>query len=103
MHGQLQKLDLGAWRLAVRFGEAPAAVVVLPVADDEASALLMGGAMVQQQPSTEGPPLCEVLPCEEGTVVDGAWVRDCKLNGDETTGLSFDEPALPHMKVICYA
>lgn len=101
--GQMQELDLGAWKLAVRFADAPGAVVALPVAEDEAYVLLMGGAMVQPQSTSDGLPFCDLLLCEEGAVVDGAWVRDRRLNGDETAVITADDPTLLRMRVLCYA
>ena len=100
--GQLQELALDDWKLAVRFADAPGAVVALPVADDEAYVLLMGGAMVQPRSSDDARPFCDLLLCEEGEVVDGTWVRDRRLNGDETTVISADEPTLLRMRVLCY-
>lgn len=101
--GQMQELSLGSWKLAVRFADTPGAVVALPVAEDEAYVLLMGGAMVQPQSASDALPFCDLLLCEEGTVVDGAWVRDRRLNGDETTVITADAPTLLRMRVLCYA
>jgi len=100
---QLQEIDLGTWKLAVRFADTPGAIVALPVAGDEAYVLLMGGAMVQPQSTTYELPFCDLLLCEEGAVADGAWVRDRRLNGDETTVIAADDPTLLRMRVLCYA
>ena len=101
--GQLQELALGGWKLAVRFADTPGAVVALPVADDEAYVLLMGGAAVQPQSVDAALPHCDLLLCEEGSVVEGTWMRDRRLNGDETAVISADAPTLLRMKVFCYA
>ena len=34
---------------------------------------------------------------------DGVWVRDRRLNGDETMFLRFEDPTLLRVKVLCYA
>lgn len=65
--------------------------------------LLMGGVMVQPQSASDALPFCELLLCEEGAVVNGAWVRDRRLNGDETTVITADAPTLLRMRVLCYA
>ena len=93
----------GVYKIRPALLIAPGAVVALPVADDEAYVLLMGGAMVQPQSADDARPFCDLLLCEEGAVVDGAWVRDRRLNGDETTVISADVPTLLRMKVFCYA
>lgn len=101
--GEVQKLSLGAWKLTVRFQGTPAAVAALPVARDEAYVLIMGGAVVQPRSADEGRPFLDLLACEEGRLAGGVWVRDRRLNGDETAVIGAQEPTLLHMKVFCYS
>ena len=51
----------------------------------------------------EGKPHCDLLACEEGCFEERAWVRDRRLNGDETTMPSFGAPTLLRLKTFCYA
>lgn len=100
--GKEQSLELGSWAIDVRFGDKPGAVLALPVADDEAFVLGMNAAL-DLRSLDESLPFCDIHACEDGAFVDGAWVRDRRLNGDETTMLSVEGPTLLRMKALCYA
>ena len=101
--GRTQELVLGNWKLAVRFADAPGSVVALPVANDEAYVLLLGGATVQLESADSTLPHCDLLLCEDGIIKEGVWVRDRRLNGDEIQVIRADTPTLLHMRVLCYA
>ncbi len=82
--GKKQQLELGNWVLDVTFGDMPGAVLALPVSDDEAFVLGMGANFFWHS-AAEDKPHCDLLVCEAGRFVDGVWMRDRRLNGDETT------------------
>lgn len=100
--GKKQTLELGNWVLDVTFGDTPGAVLALPVSDDEAFVLGMGASFFWHS-SVEGKPHCDLLVCEDGRFVDSAWMRDRRLNGDETTMPAFEGPTLLRLKTFCYA
>lgn len=101
-NGRCQTLDLGNWKLDVTFGDKPGAVVTLPVSADEAYVLAMG-ASCEPVSKDDARPHVDLLACEDGGFVDGAWVRDRRLNGDEVMSLGADAPTLLRIKVLCYA
>ena len=53
--------------------------------------------------AAEDKPHCDLLVCEDGRFVDGVWMRDRRLNGDETTMPAFEGPTLLRLKTFCYA
>lgn len=50
----------------------------------------------------EGLPNVDFLSLEDGEVVDGVWVRDRRLNGDECAILSFDAPTLLRAELLAF-
>ncbi len=100
--GAHQTLDLGTWALDVTFGDTPGAVAALPVADDEAYVLVMG-ASIDPRSKDSKLPFVDLLACEDGEFVDGVWVRDRRLNGDEVMSLSASAPTLLRIQVLRYA
>lgn len=100
--GRKQALDLGRWELDVTFGDAPGVVAALPVTEDEAYILAMGASFDPRSKDAELP-FVDLLACEDGSFVNGTWVRDRRLNGDEVMSLRAAEPTLLRIKVLCYA
>ena len=100
--GKKQQLELGNWVLDVTFGDMPGAVLALPVSDDEAFVLGMGANFFWHS-AAEDKPHCDLLVCEDGRFVDGVWMRNRRLNGDETTMPAFEGPTLLRLKTFCYA
>ena len=45
----------------------------------------------------------DVASLETGTVENGAWVRDCRLNGDEVAIMRYSSPVLLRLEAITYA
>ena len=100
--GRQQTLDMGDWTLDVTFADTPGVVAALPVAADEAFVLAMGASFEPRSKNAELP-FVDLLACEDGAFVDGVWVRDRRLNGDEVMSLGADAPTLLRIKVLCYA
>ena len=100
--GRQQTLDMGDWTLDVTFADTPGVVAALPVAADEAFVLAMGASFEPRSKNAELP-FVDLLACEDGAFVDGVWVRDRRLNGDEVMLLGADAPTLLRIKVLCYA
>ena len=100
--GKKQTLELGDWALDVSFGDMPGAVLALPVSANEAYVLGVNASFFWHSVA-EGKPHCDLLACEEGCFEERAWVRDRRLNGDETTMPSFGAPTLLRLKTFCYA
>ena len=96
-----QKIQLGGYTLQVTFwpirytmplqmpGEPPAgtlppaAALFIAAGPDEFYAV-GSGVKVTFAPNTPGPPLAGLATVEQGTFVDGRWVPDIRLAGDDT-------------------
>jgi hypothetical protein len=100
--GRQQALNLGSWTCDVTFGEGPGVVAALTNATDEAYLLIMNATVTPRSNDVDLPNV-DLLACEDGSFRDGVWVRDRRLNGDETMFLRFEEPTLLRVKVLCYA
>jgi len=66
-------------------GPPPVGVIVISVAPDEYIVAGSGQATITFSPNTPGDPTAGVMYIEEGTYVNGQWVRGRRLNGDETS------------------
>ena len=100
--GRQQVLNLGSWTCDVTFGEGPGVVAALTNATDEAYLLIMNATVTPRSNDVDLPNV-DLLACEDGSFRDGVWVRDRRLNGDETMFVRFEEPTLLRVKVLCYA
>ena len=100
--GRQQALNLGSWTCDVTFGEGPGVVAALTNATDEAYLLIMNATVTPRSNDVDLPNV-DLLACEDGSFRDGVWVRDRRLNGDETMFVRFEEPTLLRVKVLCYA
>ncbi len=81
--------------------EIPAGGMILELAEND---FLLAGAgySVRFVPKPETPPHFEYLSIEEGTFVQGRWVRRRRLNGDELHPVLPAEPALLRVRLFGY-
>ncbi len=63
--------------------QGPAAVILIAAAPDEFYAI-GSGVKITFAPNTPGPPFAGLGTVEQGTFVDGRWVTDIRLAGDDT-------------------
>lgn len=97
-------IDLVDFRLTVHFPEGgmPGAVAA-GRARDGSIYVVSSHAMITFSSTAEDLPHVDFIALEDGSAQDGAWVRDRRLNGDEVTVTSYDEPKLLRVELFAYA
>ena len=68
---------------AARDAQPPAAAIFIAAGPDEFYAI-GSGVKITFSPNTPGPPFAGLGTVEEGTFVNGRWVTDIRLAGDDT-------------------
>lgn len=113
MHGILQgrlmnqMVELSGYYAHISFAnfvdrmEIPAGGMILELGEND---FLLAGAgySVRLVPKPETPPHFEYLSIEEGSFVDGQWVRRRRLNGDELHPVLPAEPTLLRVRLFGY-
>lgn len=96
-------IDLGDFRVRVGFakGGLPGACAAT-VGEDGAIYVLALRCSLEFESSDAARPNVDFLSLEDGEVVDGVWVRDRRLNGDECAILSFGSPTLLRAELLAY-
>ena len=115
-----QKVQVGNYTLQARIGRfdipcpadargtaagdrAPAAAILIAAGPDEYYAI-GSGVKVTFSPNTPGPPFAGLGTVEQGTFVDGRWVPDIRLAGDDTgQGADHLRTPAPHGHPALYA
>lgn len=97
-------IDLVDFRLTAHFPEGgmPGAVAA-GRARDGSIYVVSSHAMITFSSTAEDLPHVDFIALEDGSAQDGAWVRDRRLNGDEATVTSYDEPTLLRVELFAYA
>ncbi|WP_321972046.1 DUF5597 domain-containing protein [Paratractidigestivibacter sp.] len=96
-------IDLGDFKVAVSFaeGDLPGACAFARGADGAVYVLALR-CTIDFVSGDEARPNVDILALEDGEMVDGAWVRDQRLNGDEVAMLVFDAPTLLRAELLAY-
>ncbi len=97
-------LDMGSIAIKVSFDEGalPGACAALRAADGAVYLLALRCGLALESHAA-GEPHVDVASLETGTVENGAWVRDCRLNGDEVAIMRYSSPVLLRLEAITYA
>ena len=98
------ELCMGDVVIKVSFAEGalPGACAALVGADGAVYLLALRCALALES-RVAGEPHVGVDALETGTVENGTWQRDCRLNGDEVGIMRCDEPTLLRLTTITYA
>ncbi len=96
-------VGLGDFRVRAQFAEGglPGACAAA-VGEDGAVYVLALRCSIELESRDEARPNVDFLSLEDGEVVDGAWVRDRRLNGDECAILRFVVPTLLRAELLAY-
>ena len=65
--------------------------------------LLASQCGIQFRSGAAGKPNVDFLSVEQGTMENGQWKTELRLNGDETASLKFEEPTLLQVRIFTYA
>ena len=95
---------MGSIAIKVSFDEGalPGACAALRAADGAVYLLALRCGLALESHAA-GEPHVDVASLETGTVENGAWVRDCRLNGDEVAIMRYSSPVLLRLEAITYA
>lgn len=65
--------------------------------------LLLSQCGIQFRSGAAGKPNVDFLSVEQGTMENGVWKTELRLNGDEAASLKFEEPTLLRVRIFTYA
>ena len=83
------------------FGTMPGACLAVSVAEDEFFVLGLR-CMLKPISVDSARPHADIVVLEDGSFVDGEWVADRRLNGDEACIISCSQPRILHFKLFLY-
>lgn len=96
-------MTFGSFGVSVSYlGSLPGACLAVSAGEDELFVLGLR-CMVEPVSADEARPNVDILVLEDGSFVDGEWVADRRLNGDEASLIICNEPTLLHLKLFVYA
>lgn len=97
-------LDMGEVSLKVNFAEGalPGACAALRHGDGTIYLLALRCSIELSSNMAERPHV-DVLSLETGSVADGAWRSECRLNGDEVAIMRYAAPALLRLETFIYS
>ncbi len=105
--GQIQEVELGGYRLRIRFGgrrepnRLPGGGLIIATAADE-YVVAGHGFSVDFLPRAGEPANVDFLALDEGTYQDGEWTQGRRLNGDEYRLRLRGEPGVRRAKVYSH-
>lgn len=96
-------MKLGSFNVTALFNKDTPGACMAALASDGSIYLVGMGCMLLFSSADEERPHVDILALEDGEALDGTWLRDRRLNGDESTIVRLDGPRLVRAELFAYA